>query len=847
MKAINLKTEYLREPLGIDITSPRLMWNCQGGTFQSGFIIKCFKDEKMIFNSGKVNSNQMMYRLPFLLHSRDRIVWKITLFDENGLLGEESESFFEMGLLTKNDWEGKWIKGDYKVKKHQRYPIDCFLKEFSLNSIKKARLYITALGLYEAKINDKKVGLDVFTPGHTDYNKRVQYQTYDVTNLLKEGKNKLSIMLADGYYRGSIGAWGLTNQYGKETKLLLQLEIEDNSGNISKIVSDESFSWSNDGMIRFADNKDGEIVDFNYAPSYKGKAKLSYHKVSPSASNNVAPREHETFTPELIITPKGDKVLDFKQNIAGYISFSLKGKKGDKIELLFGEMLDSNGEFTQKNFQCISKKKTTPLQRIICVLKDGVNDYKTRFSIMGFRYCLVKTDVPFSKNDFTAISVYSSLEDTLSLETSSVLINKLVSNIRWSLKNNSLDVPTDCPTRERHGWTGDSQIFFNSAAYLTNYAPFARKHLRDIYDWQKRNGNLPQIAPYGGVDFYMNTMNGSPGWSDCGILIPYRFYRRYNDLDILKEFYGQMQKYSEFLIKRIGKKTLLSKPLHLKRKYRKYAVNYGQSYGEWAEPADIFPMKWTDMILPHPEVSTAYTAYMMNIMSEIALLLGDTKSASRYQFYFEKVKEAYQEMRKLPAFTLDTNRQSVLVRPLYLNLLNEKQTIYARERLIKALENYHFRVGTGFLSTPFILDVLTSIDIEYAYKLLENEEMPGWLFMVKDGGTTIYESWEGTKSQKGVASLDHYSKGACLEWMVRVMAGIDILPNNKIVIAPKVGGHISFIKCCYQSVYGMIESSWKKTNDKVKYHLEIPSNVICSFSVADQSYELESGTYDYFI
>lgn len=160
-------------------------------------------------------------------------------------------------------------------------------------------------------------------------------------------------------------------------------------------------------MIRFADNKDGEIVDFNYAPSYKDKAKLSSHKVIPSASNNVAPREHETFTPELIITPNGDKVLDFKQNIAGYISFSLKGKKGDKIELLFGEMLDSNGEFTQKNFQCISNKKTTPLQRIICVLKDGVNDYKTRFSIMGFRYCLVKTDVPFSTKDFTAISVIS--------------------------------------------------------------------------------------------------------------------------------------------------------------------------------------------------------------------------------------------------------------------------------------------------------------------------------------------------------------------------------------------------------------------------------------------------------
>ena len=846
MKITNVRCEYLKNPLGIDIKNPRISWDFEGFGSQKAFIIHYSINENK-FDTDVIKSSSMNYVFNDKFKSRDIVKYVIEVIDENDEYTFSEENSFEFGLLSQDDFVAKWISGNYKVNKKRRYPADYFKKDFDAKDIVKARLYITACGVYEASINGVKVGNVVIAPGSTEYHKRIQYQTYDCLSLLKEGINSLEVVLGDGYFRGSQGAWGHRNTFGTETKLYLQLELTDKNGKITKVISDESFKWSNDGPIKINDLKDGERVDANLVPTYKGKAKLSYHKVSPSASNNVAPREHETFTPELIITPKGDKVLDFKQNIAGYISFSLKGKKGDKIELLFGEMLDSNGEFTQKNFQCISKKKTTPLQRIICVLKDGVNDYKTRFSIMGFRYCLVKTDVPFSKNDFTAISVYSSLEDTLSLETSSVLINKLVSNIRWSLKNNSLDVPTDCPTRERHGWTGDSQIFFNSAAYLTNYAPFARKHLRDIYDWQKRNGNLPQIAPYGGVDFYMNTMNGSPGWSDCGILIPYRFYRRYNDLDILKEFYGQMQKYSEFLIKRIGKKTLLSKPLHLKRKYRKYAVNYGQSYGEWAEPADIFPMKWTDMILPHPEVSTAYTAYMMNIMSEIALLLGDTKSASRYQFYFEKVKEAYQEMRKLPAFTLDTNRQSVLVRPLYLNLLNEKQTIYARERLIKALENYHFRVGTGFLSTPFILDVLTSIDIEYAYKLLENEEMPGWLFMVKDGGTTIYESWEGTKSQKGVASLDHYSKGACLEWMVRVMAGIDILPNNKIVIAPKVGGHISFIKCCYQSVYGMIESSWKKTNDKVKYHLEIPSNVICSFSVADQSYELESGTYDYFI
>lgn len=239
--------------------------------------------------------------------------------------------------------------------------------------------------------------------------------------------------------------------------------------------------------------------------------------------------EHETFKASVIKTPSGKTVLDFGQNIAGYVEFKITAKAGHKIKLHFGEMLDSSGEFTQKNIQCSNKKKTTPLQQVIYTCKDGINEYKTRFAIFGFQYVLVETDTEIKPEDYTAIAVYSDLEDTLKFDSSNELLNKFVECTRWSTKNNSADIPTDCPTRERHGWTGDIQIFFKTAGYLFNYAPFIRKLYNDMIDEQKKNGCFKQISPNGGVDFYMQTMDGSPGWSDAGVILPYRLYKLFGE------------------------------------------------------------------------------------------------------------------------------------------------------------------------------------------------------------------------------------------------------------------------------------------------------------------------------
>ena len=662
-------------------------------------------------------------------------------------------------------------------------------------------------------------------PGYTDYRKRVQYQTYDVTDMLREGENELTVFLADGWYRGSCGANGIVNQYGTETKLLAQLEITLGDGGTQTVLSDETWAWSNDGPIRFADNKDGETVEAFRTPLYLGKAKLTRHRVVPTASDNVPVREHERLKPRLITTPSGKTVLDFGQNIQGYASFGLSAHAGQRVFLRFGELIDKDGEFTQKNIQLANRGKTTPLQQVDYTCAEGWNEYKTTFAVFGFQYVLVETDVPFRSEDFTAIAVYSDLERTGWFSSSSELLNRLFEATVWSAKGNHLDIPTDCPTRERHGWTGDAQLFFTSAAYLFGFAPFARKYMHDVYDWQRKNGRLPHIAPEGGSDFYMWTMNGSVGWSDVGVLIPWRYAEIYGDESILRETYDGMVRYARFMEKRVGKTTpLFSDRVKLSKEGQRYLVNMGQSYGEWAEPIEVGGFRWQDFVNPHPEVSTAYTAYIMRLMSEIAARLGHEDDAVEFRGYAEGCKKAYQELVSAGTYTLDTDRQAQLVRPLYMDLLDEEQTEFAKKRLIEALEHYGWRLGTGFLSTPLILYVLASYDLDAAYRLLENEEIPGWLSMPKQGATTIWESWEGPNSQDGVASLNHYSKGAVVEWLFTTMCGIRPVGENRFAVEPRPGGSFTFAQARYNSVYGMVESRWEKRDGKTVYTIVVPAN-----------------------
>ena len=851
MKAIGLKTEYLTAPIGIDIVKPRFFWNCEGGQKQTAYQIVCKRGDEVIWDSGKVISDTMT-QIPYdgePLHSRDLVLWTVQLWDEQGNPGEVTASQFEIGLLNASDWTAKWIAANHAVIPTKRHPVDCFRKRFETEDIAKARLYITACGVYEAKLNETRCGDFILAPGLTDYRKRIQYQTIDVTDLLRSGENQLTVQLADGWYRGSCGAWGLKNQYGTQTKLLVQLEITHTDGSVQTVLSDESWDWSNDGPIRFADNKDGEIVDANLQPTYSGKAKMTHCRVVPSASNNVLVTEHEHLNAKKIITPGGKTVLDFGQNIAGYVSFSVNAKAGQKIKLLLGEMLDQNGEFTQANIQLTMGKKTTPLQRVEYTCREGLNEYQTTFAVFGFQYAMVESDFEIEPTDFEAIAVYSDLEQIGFFDCSHPLINSLFNATIWSAKGNHLDIPTDCPTRERHGWTGDAQIFFETAGYLFDFAAFTRKYLQDIYDWQRPNGRLPHIVPDGGADFYMWPMNGSVGWSDIGVLYPHKFEKLYRDDSLMKRFYPGMVKYARFMIRRCGKRMpIFGEKIRLSKENQRYFVNLGQSYGEWSEPADICVFHWTDFCAPHPEVSTAYTAYVMRIIAEAAEQYGTAEEAALFREYHEGCKRAYQELITTEAYPLDTDRQARLVRPLALDLLTEEQREFAKKRLITALEHYGWRLGTGFLSTPLILDVLADIDTEAAYRLLENEQIPGWLSMPKLGATTIWESWEGPYNQQGAGagSLNHYSKGAVCAWLFSTMCGIRPDGENHFSIAPRPGGSLTHASAEWHSIYGRVESRWKRTANGYSFTVTVPANCEADIRLPDGSTQKQTaGTVTY--
>ena len=467
--------------------------------------------------------------------------------------------------------------------------------------------------------------------------------------------------------------------------------------------------------------------------------------------------------------------------------------------------------------------------------KEGENHYKTSFAIFGFQLVQIETDVDWKPEDFTAIAVYSDMEQRTFFDSSNELLNRLVESTLWSARNNSADIPTDCPTRERHGWTGDAQIFFNTAAYLLDYAAFARKFEQDPLRLagEGQEGKIPPDRSAGRRGFLHGDHERF-----CGLV-----GRGHHDpLSVLENLRGsedtcrqlcRHEKVRPLHDQAVRKAGTLREESASFGEAKKYAVNTGQSYGEWAEPADVHPNKWTDMIAPHPEVSTAYTVYVMRLMKEIARELGKEKDEKIFAFYEEKVRLAYQALVRTPEYALDTDRQASLVRPLYFGLLDEEQEQYAKKRLLEALDHYGWRLGTGFLSTPLILDVLQEIDMDAAYRLLENEEMPGWLYMPKAGANTIWESWEGTSAQGGIASLDHYSKGAVCEWLFREMCGIHVDGENHFVIAPKPGGHFTHASTEYHSIYGCVKSGWKKTEESYEYQIEIPANTKAEIILPD--------------
>ena len=859
MRATRIKTADLFNPIGIDIKNPRITWNCQGGKKQTAYrTVITAEDGSVKYDSGKVESSSMycLYAGE-KLNSRDILDISITLWDETKEEETADDAFFEMGLLDKKDWQAKWIAGT-DTDKEERLPADYYQKVFETDkdkAVNKARLYATACGVYSARINGSKVS-DVLTPGTTEYGKTLNYQTYDVTELIKDGSvNELLLTTADGWYKGKLGADQQEYVFGTQTKVLAQLQITYEDGSVQVIGTDDSFGWTSDGPIRAADLKDGEVYDARKQLVFDKKAVCVEgpdESVSVCASNAPAMKEMETFKGQLMTSPTGARILDFGRNIAGYVKFKVSSDipEGTEIVLKLFEAMD-HGEYSNISLS-FDQGGVDPVKQEIRYTASGREDhFEPEFFYSGFQYALVEglTEEQIKCCDLTAVAVYSDLEYESSFECSNDKINKFVQNTIWSMKDNFVDIPTDCPQREKSGWTGDAQLFCKPSLYLGNSAPIYKKWLKAVRDCQEPDGTIRNVSPRcGRPGDRADALNGSTGWADAAVIVPYTLWKQDGDRSVITDNMEMMLKWKDKIVAMSADKSLFDTdsanpmaaylgPIYQAFKlkdseYNRYIPESGMHWGEWCVPKSQEPPAIDDvtaLLSPKQELTCAYAAYSMGLLAEMLDAIGENDKAAECREFSEGAKKAYHiHWVDEAEHTIHTDHMAELVRPIALGLLTDEERANAAAELNAMAIRRDYKVGTGFLSTPFVLQALASNGyLDSAYKMLENEQAPGWLAMVNQGATSVWEEYEcydenGTPLQH---SFNHYSPGAVCGFLFDTVCGITVTGENRVRIAPKPGGSLTFAEAKTLTPYGMVEVSWKKTENGYDVDYKVPANV----------------------
>ena len=738
-------------------------------------------------------------------------------------------------------WKAKWIDPELPHDREKRQPASVLRRRFSAERTENAFLYITCHGLYEAVLNGQRVGDFVLAPGTGDYAKRLTVQCYNVGGLLCEGENELTVTLGDGWYRGSVGIDGLSNYYGADLALLCQLE----AGGKIVLCSDERWEASQQGATRENDLQQGgtydarmeEISDWHSVTVRD----FGFQNLAPTESVPIL--EQERFPGKLIRTPNGETVIDFGQNLAGYTELRVNAKAGQTITFWHGETLDENGNFTQKNFDPGDRNKNGGIpQKLTYICKDGLNVYKPRFVIFGFRYARVETEVDLTDAAFTAIAVYSEMPQTGFFECGNADVNRLFLNSLWSMRSNFCDIPTDCPTRERAGWTGDAGAFAPTAVYLADCYPIFRKWLGECRLAQGEDGLVQNIAPVnnkGGM--ISNMLQGSAGWGDACILVPWALYEAYGDKAILEENYDMMRRWLSFCEKRAQK----TRPHNLLNPYKKYLVDEGFHFGEWCQPDvdNTEAMKKT-MMFGAPEVATAYYFRSASLMAQIAEILDKPEDAKKYAEIAENAKKAYRHTCTKDG-KIRSDRQCEYVRPIAFGLLDGEENRQAADDLNALVEKNNFHLNTGFLSTPDLCRVLADNGhADTAYRLLLQEGCPGWLYAVKKGATTIWETWDGVRADGTVHdSLNHYSYGAITGWLFGGICGIR-LQAGKLTIMPCPHFSLGHAKAEWRSPAGTIQSAWRYEGDKLTldFAVPIPAEIVLP---GGEKHEVKEGEHHY--
>jgi alpha-L-rhamnosidase len=826
----HLLTENLQNPVGLDITVPRFSWQLSGNTrklLQTAYSIEVFSTgnkKATVWRSGKIISSQSVF-IPYAgtaLESGKQYKWLVEVWDNSGKPSVKSDTAsFQMALLNATDWKAKWISPGYTEDSILR-PSPLFRKVVAINKkVVSATAYITAHGLYEAHINGKRIGDAYFTPGWTSYNKRLQYQVYDVTALLNKGTNVIGVTLGSGWYRGFIGYTGQQNVYGKDIALLLQIDITYNDGSSEKIITDENWK-SSTGSIRSSEIYNGETIDAReekkgwLLPGYNDANWSGVKLTNASITNLVATynepvKRKDTFQPVKIFkTPKGEQVIDFGQNLVGWVTLKVKGNAGDKIIVSHAEVLDKAGNFYTTNLRAAKSQDTY-------ILKGGEEEiFEPHFTWHGFQYIRLEGyPGELKPENFTAVALYSDMQPTGIFTSSNPLVNQLQHNIQWGQKGNFIDVPTDCPQRdERLGWTGDAQVFSRTASFNMNVNNFFSKWLKDVAADQLPNGSVPHVIP----NVLGQSNAGSAGWADVATIIPWNMYLAYGDKRILENQYESMKAWVGY-IKSVSRNDLWDSGTH---------------FGDWLFYRPDDDNSGRAAVTDKNLIAQCFYAHSTQLVINTAKVLGKEDDVKTYEALLQKIKMAFLKEYVTASGRLVSNTQTAYVLALNFDMLEESMRMQAAQRLAENVKSYGNHLTTGFLGTPYLCHVLTRFGYtNVAYTLLLQEKYPSWLYPVKMGATTIWERWDGIKPDgsfqtPSMNSYNHYSYGAIGDWMYRVMVGLDTYEDgvgyHHIKIQPHIGGGFTNASASLQTYYGKLSNSWKIEGNKILMDVEIPAN-----------------------
>lgn len=856
-----LRCEYKVDPTGIDVEGLRLSWQletAEKNVLQTSYEVQVAASEqdlgrgKDLWSSGVVpsdNSIGVEYGGPALAAGRT-YYWRVRVADNHGHTSPWSATAkWEMGLLAPNDWKANWITPNLQEDETKSNPAPLLRRDFTVNGKKKiarARLYASAMGLYELHLNGNRVGDQYFTPGWTAYDFRYQYQTYNVTDMLKSGANCLGVMLGDGWFRGHMAFEGKRNNYGKKVALLAQLVITYSDGSQDVIGSDGNWKAST-GAVLLSDIYDGETYDARLEKQgwseagYDDKAWSGVTVMDAPEAKVVAAagppvkKIEEVKAVKVLRTPAGDTVVDMGQNMVGWIKFRVSAPAGTTITLRHGEVLDKEGNFYTENLR--AAKQT--IQYISS--GKGSEVFEPHFTFQGFRYVAVSGwPGEVKPEDFTGEVVHTAIARTGTFETSSALINQLEHNILWGQKGNFLDVPTDCPQRdERLGWTGDAQIFSSTASFNFETVGFYEKWLKDLALDQQDDGAVPHVIPNILSHTTRKGESASSGWADVSVVVPWNVYQAFGDRRVLEQQYPSMKAWVEYMRKQAGDK---------------YLYNTGFTFGDWlafATTDSDYPGATTDKDF----VQTAYFAHSTELLAKTATLLDKTQDAAEYQELEKKIKAAFLREFVTPNGRLSSNTQTAYTLALTFDLLPESMRAEAADRLAADVRKFG-HLTTGFLGASGLCWALSNFGHwDEAYMLLNRTEYPSWLYPITKGATTIWERWDGIKpdgtfQDAGMNSFNHYAYGAIGMWMYGAVAGIrldEAHPGYKhILIAPHPGGGLTFARASVDSEYGKVASGWEVADGKFKLKVEVPPNATALVKMpSGKSEEVGSGAWEF--